>query len=195
MGVVLTFRYLIVIPHMKTSSFCNITLVLHTERETQIQWDNAPCFEEKESLRNLSPCSVLQILLPQLCLNFLQPGSPTTTAAAEEIKYLLILSQEVWEEGVTLCIPMFLSELTQCYLCTGNSQCIFCLPGWRWQGSGSSKGGIWKWWMGKDECEGKRATHVQVCTRQLAFVSFSQILFYFSEELLYIFCVGCDECS
>lgn len=179
---------------MKISSFCNITFpVLHTEREIEIQWDNAPWFEE-ESFRNLSPCRVLQILPPQLCLNFLQPGSSTTTATVEDIKYLLISSQEVWEEGVTLCIPMFLFELTQCYLCTGNSQCIFCLTGWCWQGSGSSKGGIWKWWMEKDECKGKRTTHVQVCTRQLAFVSFSQVLFCFSEELLYIFS-ECDGCS
>lgn len=106
MRIVLAFRHLIVIPHMKTSSFCNITLVLHMEREIEIQWDNAPCFEE-ESLRNLSPCSVFQILLLQLFLSFLQPGSPMTTATVEDIKYLLIPSREVWEEGVTLCIPMF----------------------------------------------------------------------------------------
>lgn len=71
---------------------------------------------------------------------------------------------------MTLYIPILLLELTQRYLCTGNNQCIFCLTGWCWQGSGSSKGGIWKWWMGKDECKGKRATPVQVCTRQLAFL-------------------------
>lgn len=172
---------------MKNFSFCNITVVLHMEREIEIWSDNAPCFEEKKSFRNLSPCSVLPILAPQLRRNFLQPVLPTTTATVEDIKYLLISSQEVWEEGETLCLPMFLFELTQCYLCTGNSQCIFCLTGWCWQGSGSSKGGIWKWWMEKDECKRKRATHVQVCTRQFAFVSFSQVLFCFSEELLYMF--------
>lgn len=158
------------------------------EREGEIQWDNAPCFEEEERLRNPSPCSVLQILPPQLCLNFLQPGSPMTTATAEGIKYLLIPSWEVREEGVTLCIPMFLFELTQCHLCTGNSQCIFCLTGWCWQGSGSSKGGIWKWWMGEDECKGKRATHVQVCTRQLAFVFvFSNLVLFLWGIVVYIF--------
>lgn len=38
-----------------------------------------------------------------------------TTDTDEDIKYLLIPSLEVWEEGVAFCIPVFLFELTQCF--------------------------------------------------------------------------------
>lgn len=130
------------------------------------------CLAVKKDVGIRVPTLSSKFCLHQLCLNFLQYVSPITADWINDIIYYIISILCLYPVKSNTLHPAVLSELRHFYLVTGNCQCIFCFLGWRWQSSGSSKRGIWKWWMGKNECKGKRATHVQVCKGQLAWVLF-----------------------
>lgn len=119
------------------------------------------------------PTLFSKFCLHQLCLNFLQRVSPMAADWLNDIICYVIISMIcLYPVKSNTLHPAVLSELRHFYLVTGDCQCIFCFLGWCWQSSGSSKRGIWKWWMGKNECKGKRATHVQVCKGQHVWVWF-----------------------
>lgn len=86
------FRYWIIIPHIKTYNFSNISLILRLEREGKIQWDNAPCCEEEERSRNLESLQCPPNSSTSVVSELLQPDSPMPTAGVEDIEYFLIPS-------------------------------------------------------------------------------------------------------